>query len=417
MDHNETIYERTGLGMKVKHLIFWLLIALGLVVSGYLLYRQLLLLSHSAAGVIDLCTEILGTGCDETLSSDSSWFLGLPFAGWGIIYYISLACLSVLGFFLKEEFRLEARVGSILLSLAGACGSVILAVIIFTGKASLCPLCLVIHTINLVLVFLIWWRSGLSFLQVLGSVKAGIAYIFKGTAPSPVKARWKVLGFVVVGLLAAVLYQWVYVEAEMAKGSDGGFNPDAVLAEYAQEPPVQIPIGRDDPMEGDPSAPAQIVVFSNFLCPGCRLLSRELHELVGYFGGNVSVVFKHYAGLVCLEQGDPLRAPGTCLAAWAAEAAWRQNRFWSFHDLLFMIESDYDEGLLRQLAMEAGLEMGRFEQDWFSPEVREKVARDTNLGQNLGIEGTPMVFLNNKKVSNLSPKILEFLITKILEAQ
>jgi len=403
--------------MKVRHLVFWILIVLGLVVSGYLLHRQFLLMSHSAAGVIDLCAEILGTGCDDTLSSESSWFLGLPFAGWGVIYYISLACLAVIGFFLKEGFRLESSVGSILLSVTGACSSVILAVIIFTGHASLCPLCLVIHAINLTLVPVIWRRSGLSFRQLVRSIGAGLAYLFKGKATSPEKARWKVLGFVVVALMAVVVYQWVYVEAGLARGSEGGFDPDAVLAEYAAALPEDILIGSDDPVEGNPEAPVRIVVFSNFLCPGCRLLSGELHQMVSYFEGRMSVVFKHYAGLVCLEQEDPGSAPGVCLAAWAAEAAKRQGRFWPFHDLLFMVESDYDEGLIRQIALNAGLDMDRFEAEWLSPEVREKVAEDTNLGRKLGIEGTPMVFLNNKKVENLSPRVLEFLITKILESQ
>ena len=48
--------------------------------------------------------------------------------------------------------------------------------------------------------------------------------------------------------------------------------------------------------------------------------------------------------------------------------------------------------------------------------MRDKVARDVRLGRKLGIEGTPLVFLNNKKVKNLSPQALEFLITKILES-
>ena len=127
------------------------------------------------------------------------------------------------------------------------------------------------------------------------------------------------------------------------------------------------------------------------------------------------IFFKHYAGLVFLEQEDPFNAPCVCLAAWAAEAAGRQGRFWPFHDLLFMVESDFDEGLIRQIAFNAGLEMDRFEADWFSPEVIQKVREDTNLGQKLGIEGTPMVYLNNRKVEKLSPRALELLITKILE--
>ena len=403
--------------MKVRHLIFWGLTVLGLLVSGYLLYRQFLLMSYKAAGVIDLCKEILGTGCDETLSGKSSWFLGLPFAGWGIVYYVSLACLAVLGFFLREEFRLEAHIGSILLSIAGACGSIALAVIIFSGKARLCPLCLVVHAINLTLVPVIWWRSGLSFRKAIQSTAAGMAYIFKGKSPSPAKARWKVLGFVVVALLAAVIYQWIYVEAELARGFDAGFNPNAVLSEYAATLPKDIPIGEEDPMEGNPGAPARIVVFSNFLCPGCRLLSGELHRMVSYFDGRVSVVFKHYAGLVCLEQKDPLSAPSACLAAWAAEAARLQGKFWPYYDALFALDSRDDKKAFSGLARDLSLDLERFETDRMSQAVRNKVKSDIELGSRLGIDATPAVFLNGRRVRNLSMKALEFLIVKVLESQ
>jgi len=49
----------------------FLLVALGWLVCGYLLYRLFALRGDTATG-IDLCSAVLGVGCDETLRDPGS---------------------------------------------------------------------------------------------------------------------------------------------------------------------------------------------------------------------------------------------------------------------------------------------------------------------------------------------------------
>jgi len=200
--------------MKLRRLLYVGLIVLGLVVSGYLLFRTFILLESSAPGAIDLCSEVLGAGCDETLLSPSSWFLKIPLAGWGVIYYMTLLWLMVLGIFLRDDFELDAAVGSLLIVMIAALGSLALAVIILTGKAPFCPLCLVIHAINLALVPVIWLLTKASPRKIFQAVRAGGLYVFRGETRSPREARWKVLGFITTALFVVVLYQWFFIEGE-----------------------------------------------------------------------------------------------------------------------------------------------------------------------------------------------------------
>ena len=49
-----------------------------------------------------------GRGYDEALQSPLAFQLGLPLAGWGLVYYGTLASLLLLGWTIGESFRFEA---------------------------------------------------------------------------------------------------------------------------------------------------------------------------------------------------------------------------------------------------------------------------------------------------------------------
>ena len=98
------------------------LLGLGSLVSAYLLARSFALVATRVSDAIDVCSAIFGTGCDEALLSAASWQLGIPLAGWGVVYYVTLACLLVMAWALGEAFELEATLGALLLSAAGRPG-------------------------------------------------------------------------------------------------------------------------------------------------------------------------------------------------------------------------------------------------------------------------------------------------------
>ena len=403
--------------MKRRYLFYMILITLGLILSGYLLFRGFSLMADSAPGTIDLCSAVLGSGCDESLLSDSSIFLGIPLAGWGIVYYLTLTALLVLGNLLHEEFEFDAAVGALVIAVLGACASVYLLINIFAGWVPLCPLCLILHAINLLLVPVIWGISGRSTKQLIEAFLSGVRYVFRGQSESPKKARWKVVGFVLIALFALVLYQWILVEVKLRQGAGrGAFDPDTVLYEYSSMIPQEIPVSTDDPLLGSTDRKVNLVVFSSFECPGCREFVSVIHQLISQYPDKLTVIFKPFpldsaCNPLLLGEMDSI----ACVAAWAAYAAHLQGKFWPYHDALFAANLYEEENILIRIAQDLGLDMERFEIDRNSPSTKAKVSADIELGIGLNVDSTPAVFLNGRRIRELSLRILEFLIEKEIE--
>jgi protein-disulfide isomerase len=213
--------------------------------------------------------------------------------------------------------------------------------------------------------------------------------------------------------VACVLYLWV----AGAWRASGLVDPARLLNEFVAARQVDIPLDSDDALFGETNAPVRLVVFSDFNCPGCREFARTLPALHEFFRGRLAIYFKHYP-LSC-DCHPKLRLdlhPGSCQAAWAAEAARRQDRFRAFHDLLVAAPGATSDALLRAAARRVGLDLDRFDEDRENPAVRRKVAADLDLGTRLGVDGTPSIFLDGRRVRDLRPAALMFLVATRVEA-
>lgn len=161
----------------------------------------------------------------------------------------------------------------------------------------------------------------------------------------------------------------------------------AFQARFGPTPPAEIPTD-GSPFKGAPDAPVTVVEWADFQCPFCARTSLVLDNLVKRFDGSVRVVFKHY----------PLHGhPQAERAARAAVAAQRQGRFWEMHDALFDSRTTgLSEAGMRQIASDLGLDMERFEADWESQETRARIDSDRELADRLGLDGTPMLYVDGR---------------------
>ena len=393
------------------------LIALGLAVSGYLLSRHLALASAGAQDGLDVCSALFGTGCDAALRSAVSIQFGIPLAGWGVVYYTTLAVFLLLAWVFGKSFKFEATLAALVLSVVAALAGVGLVVTMLVGQFPFCPLCAVVHTINLVLVFPLKRMTGRPIPQLLKALAEGGMYLLAGKTADPAQARWKLLGFFTVALSSVVLYQWVVIETmpqEVAEASQS--DDQEVLATYQESPRQVIPIDVDDPRLGPSHAPIQLVVFSDFRCPSCRSFSDRASHLARRFRENLQIVFKHFPlGKACNRSVIRNFHPRSCEAAWAAEAARRQGRFWSFHDALFSSDLTSGQNTVSQIAKALMLDLQRFEADRNAEATMAKVKGDVELGIRLGVNSTPAVFLNGRRVYDFGTEMLEFLITLELQ--
>ncbi len=396
--------------------VFLLLIALGLSISGYLLYRHFALSDPSGEVGGDFCSAVFGTGCDEALQSPLAVQFGLPLAGWGLVYYGTVAALLLLGWTIGETLRFEATTAALLLALTAAVGSIALLVVMATGLSPFCPLCAVVHAINLLLVFVLKPLSASPVGRLVGAVVQAIRYLVGGKAADPVAARWRMVGFLAAGLVAVVIYQWVFVEAALrAQSAQDPFDPLQTIALFESGMHHDIPIGEEDPRLGPPDAAVRMVVFSDFQCPGCLQLARTIPRLAGQFKDTLQIIFKHFPlDSTCNSLVQKELHPKACQAARAGEAARVQGRFWAFHDALFAPRSE--RGLsLKSTVEQLGMDFQRFEKDSRSDEAMAKIQADIDLGIRLGVDGTPSLFINGRRAYDTRPHALQFLIAHEIE--
>ena len=148
-------------------------------------------------------------------------------------------------------------------------------------------------------------------------------------------------------------------------------------------------------IRGEPDAPVTIEEFGDFECPPCGSMSPYLDKLVNEFKPRVRLVFRNL----------PLSAHKHAReAAYAAEAAGVQGKFWEMHDVLYREQSTWSKAENPQELFEAyagtiGLSVAEFKKDMESEKVKERVDSDHSRGEVLGIKMTPTVFINNLELA------------------
>ena len=146
-----------------------------------------------------------------------------------------------------------------------------------------------------------------------------------------------------------------------------------------------------------PKGVVTIEEFGDYQCPPCGLLHPVLKTLKGEYGNRIELVF-HHLPLTQLHKH-------ALEAAYAAEAAKFQGKFWEMHNLLYESQSAWtDVGDFRPVAInyarQIGLDTARFQRDMDGLEVLTRVTADEQRANNLGVNSTPTVYLNGQLIPN-----------------
>jgi protein-disulfide isomerase len=168
-------------------------------------------------------------------------------------------------------------------------------------------------------------------------------------------------------------------------------------------------------VRGDASAPVVLEEFGDFECLPCSKLFPALQALEKEFGERLVVVFRQH----------PLTMHRYGLdAARAAEAAGLQGKFWEMHDTLYQnratwVRAAYVRPYLNEYATALQLDVDRFKEDMDAKQVADRIVADQARGDSLGIDRTPVVFVNGEKVAvqDLNENGLRAMIEKALAAK
>ncbi len=149
-----------------------------------------------------------------------------------------------------------------------------------------------------------------------------------------------------------------------------------------------------------------VIEFMDYNCPFCRKAYstlRDLHE-----EADVEVRFIEF----------PVLGPMSTVASQAALAAEKQGKYIEFHDALMALEDRInDEETIFATAEKVGLDVAQLKQDMQAPEISQLIEENLQLADNLGVQGTPEIFVGDNAISGAPQDLRDQLIRYITEAR
>jgi protein-disulfide isomerase len=153
---------------------------------------------------------------------------------------------------------------------------------------------------------------------------------------------------------------------------------------------------------GDAGAPAKVVEFADFQCPGCQVFALQgKARLMPYIErGQAQLVYYDF----------PLGGAHvhSFLAARAARCAGEQQidgrtAYWTMHDKLYQEQPSWSPmrdpaDAFVGYAEEIGLDRSEFERCLRSDRFADVVSANRLLGERLGVRSTPTVLINNRQI-------------------
>jgi protein-disulfide isomerase len=157
---------------------------------------------------------------------------------------------------------------------------------------------------------------------------------------------------------------------------------------------------------GDPAAKVAMVVVSDFTCPFCKISVPGVEQFAKDHGTDVRLYAKPF----------PLAShAGAQEAAEAGEWARDQGRYWEVQALLYEMTEVPTADNLAEVARHAGLDPAALREALASGKYKQRIERAMGEARAAGLTGTPTVYLNGRKLDDLSQEGLSFALQDELE--
>ncbi|MSO71963.1 MAG: DsbA family protein [Alphaproteobacteria bacterium] len=141
------------------------------------------------------------------------------------------------------------------------------------------------------------------------------------------------------------------------------------------------------PILGNPKGDVTIVEFFDYRCGYCKQAAPAIAKLLEE-DRNIRLVVKEF----------PILGPESVVAARAALAAGKQNKYAPFHWALLNAKGQLDEAQVMRIAGQVGLDTKQLRQDMAAPEIEAAIKRSYGLAEALQIRGTPAFIVGEELV-------------------
>lgn len=177
-----------------------------------------------------------------------------------------------------------------------------------------------------------------------------------------------------------------------------------VFLEYPTEPRFEVR-GADDPAQGPPDAPVQVVEFGDYTSPITKEWNALRKSVVEQYGGKIRWIYRDAP-----KRMDSIAGR----AAMAANCAGVQGKFWRYHDLLMKRET-LEEDDLEAIGKALELDIDRFNECLSSERFKDEILEDARDSRRTGSGFPPALYINGILVDrNLTLAEIEQIIQKEL---
>lgn len=169
---------------------------------------------------------------------------------------------------------------------------------------------------------------------------------------------------------------------------------------------------------GDPNAKVKIDIFEDFQCHACKVYQDQVEaQVIDQIvkTGMAYYVFHQYPFL-----DDDSAVKESDRAALASECAAAQDQFWNYKKILYAnqtgITGQFNDARLLAFADSLGMDATAFEECINSDEYASKIDEGLKQGGEMGVKGTPSVFVNGVEVAPGQVPTFAEIMAKIQQA-
>lgn len=341
-----------------------------------------------------VCNINQAVSCTDVVFSKYGYLFGIPTAWYGVLTYLVLLVLTVMGRS-PEKGRVFKNAPLYIFAIAVWCiiYSIAMAYISAFILEQYCINCIGLYVVNigLLITSFIWSGDveGGRIAPLIEDMKDGIKEV----------KVWGLVGLMCLIMLGSCVF---WSKWEPPKKGNGAISPVAaqdcfpkIIADYKDE----------YPRKGDASPPVCLVEFSDFKCPHCSRTHDVLKKGMEKYGDKFSVYFVHYPlDSECNPSLKRTFHPGACNAAFAARCAQAEGKFWTYADILFSHQKDsWTYETLLGYGESIGIDPVKMKACMDDPETRRFIVeKNIRPGVEVPVQYTPTLFMNGNQIPHVS---------------
>ena len=387
--------------------------ALGLAASVYGLYVHYMLVTDPGyAPACDISTTV---NCQQVLQSAYGKVAGVPVAAGGAIWSGLVLLLAALGLNLPNKDR-SSRIAGHIFVLA----TIGLAAVFYFAYASFfilklaCPVCMAMY-VSVIGVFAVSAASAGSLGSAFANLARDLAALRRDQTAVTAGVAWLAASIALVALFPR---EQVVEASGIAAAAPPAAQIDALTAEPLAEWEKYLDAQPRVP-DAEPTGDTKVlfIKFNDYQCPTCKqtwLLYKDIFER---YEASHPGVFKYDSRDFPLE--SECGAGGShnvaCELAAAVRMAAAKGKKKEIEAALFAQQSftmtrDDVKKTLTDVAQISGADF-----DAQYPKLLEAIRADSQLGQRLGVNGTPTFFLNGIRLPTVRPAYVDAAIAYLLK--